>query len=64
VPLPVSNSDPNRYALLHLTGQITDPIAKSLGFCVDVNAITRTGNVFSGDLRIPVLFVEDLKLRP
>jgi hypothetical protein len=64
VPLPVSNSDPNRYALLHLTGQITDPIAKALGFCVDVNAITRAGNLFSGDIRIPVLFVEDLKLRP
>jgi hypothetical protein len=63
VRLP-SNSDPDRYALLHQTGQITDPIAQALGFCVDVNAITRTGNVFSGDLRIPVLFVEDLKMRP
>jgi hypothetical protein len=64
VPLPMSNSDPNRSALLHLTGQITDPIAQALGFCVDVNAITRTGDVFAGDLRIPVLFVEDLKMRP
>ena len=64
VPLPTSNSDPNRSALLHLTGQITDPIAQALGFCVDVNAITRAGNQFSGDLRIPVLFVEDLKMRP
>lgn len=64
VPLPASNSDTDRSALLHLTGQITDPIAQSVGFCVDVNAITRTGNLFSGDLRIPVLFVEDLKMRP
>jgi hypothetical protein len=64
VPLPTSNYDPSRYALLHQTGQITDPTAKALGFCVDVNAITRAGNLFSGDLHIPVLFVEDLKLRP
>jgi hypothetical protein len=64
VPLPTSNSDPHRYTLLHQTGQIVDPTAQALGFCADVNAITRTGNVFSGDLRVPVLFVEDLKLRP
>jgi hypothetical protein len=64
VPLPISNSDPNRSALLHLTGQITNPVAQALGFCADVNAITRTGNLFSGDLRIPVLFVEDFKMRP
>jgi hypothetical protein len=64
VPLPTSNYDPQRYALLHVTGQITDPIAQALGFCVDVNAITRTANLFSGDLRVPVLFVEDLKMRP
>jgi hypothetical protein len=64
VPLPTSNYDPHRYALLHQTGQITNPAAKALGFCADVNAITRTGNLFTGDLRIPVLFVEDLKMRP
>jgi hypothetical protein len=64
VPLPTSNYDPNRYQLLHQMGQIVDPAAKALGFCVDVNAITRTGDLFSGDLHIPVLFVEDLKLRP
>jgi hypothetical protein len=64
VPLPTSNSDPNRSTLLHLTGQITNPIAQTAGFCADVNAITRTGNLFSGDLRIPVLFVEDFKMRP
>jgi len=40
------------------------PDAQAAGFCVDVNAITRTGDLFGGDLRIPVLFVEDLKLRP
>ena len=64
VPLPASNSDPNRSTLLHLTGQITNPDAQTAGFCADVNAITRTGNLFSGDLRIPVLFVEDFKMRP
>jgi hypothetical protein len=64
VPLPTSNYDPSRSTLLYLTGHIVDPAAQALGFCVDVNAITRTGNLFGGDLRIPVLFVEDLKLRP
>jgi hypothetical protein len=64
VPLPTSNSDPNRSTLLHLTGQMTNPAAQTAGFCADVNAITRTGNLFGGDLRIPVLFVEDFKMRP
>jgi hypothetical protein len=64
VPLPESNYDPEKSTLLHTTGQIIDPAAQALGFCVDVNAITRTDNSFTGDLRIPVLFVEDLKLRP
>lgn len=43
------------------TGTISNPDAKALGFCVDVNAITRAGNAFTGDLRVPVLFVEDPK---
>jgi hypothetical protein len=64
VPLPTSDYDPNRYALLHLTGQIVNPAAQTLGFCLDVNAITRAGNRFTGDLRLPVLFVEDFKMRP
>ncbi len=64
VPLPESNSDPNKAALLELTGKITDPAAQAAGFCVDVNAITRANNSFAGDLTIPVLFVEDIKLRP
>jgi hypothetical protein len=42
---------------------ITNPAAQALGFCVDVNAITRAGNRFSGDLVRPVLFVEDPKMR-
>ena len=45
-------------------GQIVDPVARSLGFCVDVNAIARAGNSFTGDLSLPVLFVEDPRLRP
>jgi hypothetical protein len=64
VLLPTSNYDPNRYALLHQTGQIINPAAQKLGFCLDVNAITRAGNRFTGDLRLPVLFVEDFKMRP
>ncbi len=64
VPLPTSGSDPNKNTLLTTTGQITDPLAVAAGFCVDVNAITRVGNAFGGNLSIPVLFVEDPKLRP
>lgn len=45
-----------------VTGKITDPAAQAAGFCVDVYAISRTDN-FGGDLTIPVLFVEDPKLR-
>ena len=64
VSLPTSSSDPAKMAKLTVTGQITDPAAQTAGFCVDVNAITRAGDVFGGALTIPVLFVEDLKLRP
>ena len=46
-----------------VTGKITDPDAQAAGFCVDVYAISRAGNSFGGDLTIPVLFVEDPKLR-
>ena len=48
---------------LTTTGQITNPAAVAAGFCVNVNAITRVGNVFTGDLLRPVLFVEDPKMR-
>jgi hypothetical protein len=41
------------------TGQIVTSQAQSAGFCVDVNAISRANNSFTGDLTIPVLFVED-----
>jgi hypothetical protein len=44
-------------------GKITDTAALQAGFCVDVNAITRTGNVFTGDLVRPVLFIEDPRMR-
>ena len=46
-----------------VTGRITDPAAQAAGFCVDVYAIGRADNSFTGDLTIPVLFVEDPKLR-
>jgi hypothetical protein len=48
---------------LTTTGKITDAAAIAAGFCVDVNAITRTDDSFSGDLIRPVLFVEDPKMR-
>lgn len=48
---------------LTTTGQITNPAAVAAGFCVDVNAITRVGDTFTGDLLRPVLFVEDVKMR-
>jgi len=48
---------------LKTKGKITDPDALKAGFCVDVNAITRSGNSFTGDLIRPVLFVEDPKMR-
>jgi hypothetical protein len=47
-----------------LTGAIVTETAQADGFCVDVFAITRTNNDFNGDLTIPVLFVEDPKMRP
>lgn len=47
-----------------LTGQMTDPTAIANGFCVDVYAISRAGGVTGGALTMPVLFVEDPKLRP
>jgi hypothetical protein len=46
------------------TGVIATSQAQSAGFCVDVYAITRAGASFTGALTIPVLFVEDPKLRP
>ncbi len=64
VDLPTSNYQSDRYYLLHVTGKMLSSTAQDTGFCVDVNAITRAGNSFAGDLTIPVLFVEDLKLRP
>ncbi len=64
VDLPTSNYQSNRSALLHVTGKMLSSTAQTTGFCVDVNAITRANNSFGGDLTIPVLFVEDLKLRP
>ena len=48
---------------LTTTGHITDAAAKGLGFCVDVNAITRLNNSFDGNLVVPVNFVEDPKMR-
>jgi hypothetical protein len=64
VPLPSYTNGISRYDFLHTTGKIINPDARTLGFCVDVNAITRENNAFGGGLRQPVLFVEDLKLRP
>ncbi len=46
------------------TGRIVTSQAQAAGFCVDVNAITRAGNRFTGALTMPVLFVEDPRLRP
>lgn len=57
-PRCVVNSD------LTTTGVISYPAAVALGFCVDVNATTRTGNAFTGNLNQTVLFVEDPKMRP
>jgi hypothetical protein len=48
---------------LTTTGKIVAPAAVAAGFCVDVNAITRVGDCFTGDLLRPVLFVEDPKMR-
>lgn len=45
-------------------GQLATEQAQAVGYCVDVNRITREGNSFTGDLRIPVLFVEDPRVRP
>jgi hypothetical protein len=65
VALPTkSSTTAQRAALLTETGQIATAAAQSAGFCVDVNAITRDGNTFSGALTLPLLFVEDLKMRP
>ncbi|HEY7856994.1 MAG TPA: hypothetical protein VIC82_00715 [Candidatus Nanopelagicales bacterium] len=64
VPLPAWNASPSqRAALLHETGTIVNPVAQTAGFCVDVNAITRADNSYTGALTIPVLFVEDMKMR-
>jgi hypothetical protein len=65
VPLPTKKTkSSDRYMLLHKTGRIVDPGAVAAGFCVDVNAITRAGGVFEGELRMPILFVEDPRIRP
>jgi hypothetical protein len=53
-------TDPKQFGL---TGAITNPAAIRAGFCVDVYAITRVGGVTTGALSLPVLFVEDPKLR-
>lgn len=46
------------------TGRILTSQAQAAGFCIDVNAITRAGNSFTGTLSMPLLFVEDPRLRP
>jgi hypothetical protein len=56
---------------LGVKGEITWPAAQAptesnpggKGFCVDVYGIERAGDSVNGDLTIPVLFVEDPKLR-
>ena len=48
----------------HIIRHTACEAGQAAGFCVDVNAITRTNNLFTGDLNIPVLFVEDFRLRP
>jgi hypothetical protein len=48
---------------LYTTGKVTSELALSTGYCVDVNAITRAGDSFSGDLSQPVLFIEDPRMR-
>ena len=45
-------------------GRILTSQAQAAGFCIDVNAITRAGNSFTGALSMPLLFVEDPRLRP
>ena len=45
------------------TGKIVSVAARAAGFCVDVYAISRVDNSFTGDLTVPVLFVEDPRLR-
>jgi len=44
-------------------GVIADDPAKAVHFCVDVNAISRARNAFTGDLTLPVLFSEDITVR-
>lgn len=46
------------------TGRILTSQAQAAGFCIDVNAITRAGHSFTGALSMPLLFVEDPRLRP
>ena len=60
----------NKYKI-GLTGVIDSAAAKAAGYCVDVYAITRSVTASSkgcqsyfGDLTLPVLFVEDPKMRP
>jgi len=47
-----------------ITGRIVNSDAQTAGYCVDVYAITRAGQTFTGAPTIPVLFVEDPKMRP
>lgn len=47
----------------HTKGKITSELALATGYCIDVNAITRSGNAFTGDLTRPVLLIEDPHMR-
>jgi len=47
-----------------ITGRIVNQDAIDAGYCVDVYNISRAGNTFDGALTLPVLFVEDPKMRP
>ncbi len=47
-----------------ITGRIVNADAQAAGYCVDVYAISRVGNTFTGALTLPILFVEDPKMRP
>ena len=62
MPLP-SNMTPTA-TTSYADGHDPRPGRTGAGFCVDVNAITRAGNSFTGDLTIPILFVEDIRARP
>ena len=66
-PSCVDMFDPSK---IGRTGVLDSVAAKAAGFCVDVYAITRSATASSGqcqsyfgDLTLPVLFVEDPKMR-